>query len=272
MLGRTAIATLFALLAATAAHAQAPKNDANAAVREIVRLSGAERQLQTIASQARTQLRERHAGLPENTRIRIDTAIGAAFAPKTLHHILVQGVEVRFDQERAAVALRWLRSPQGRRASRLDEAAAGPEMAQELSAYVARLRTTPPAPQRLRLTQRLEAATGAVAFTVELVTGMFTAMAGALDPVLPANARLKPGELDSIVADMRRQLEPTIREAILVTLLFTYRSLGEAELAEVVRFYESDAGQWYTTATGQALLDVMSAAASRLAVEIAAAR
>jgi hypothetical protein len=272
MLRRTSIATLLVLLAATAAHAQTAKNDADSAIRELVRLSGVSRHVQAMASQARSELRERDPRFPDATLARIDAALGAAFAPKVVNQALVEGLQVRFDVAGAAATLRWLRSPLGRRVSQLDTAAAGPEMATELRAYIARSRTAPPDQERLLLTRRLEASTDAGGFAVELVAGVVASMGRALDPLLPPAARMKPGEMESTIAGMRAQLEPQLREAILMTLLFTYRSLRTSELAEVVAFYESDAGLWYTTATGQALLDVMQAAAARLAVEIAAAR
>ena len=272
MLLRSAITVLFVLLSSTAVDAQAGRNDPDAAIRELIRLSGASRQLQALASRARSDVRDRHPQLPHAARARVDAALGAAFAPSAMDEALLEGMRLRFDVRDSAAALKWLRSPQGRRASQLDTAAAGPAMAAELRAYSARMQMEPPDQERLRLTQRLEAATGASAFALEMVTGMAATMGRALDPVVAPEARMKSGELDAMIATLRAQMEPQVRQAILVTLLFTYRSLGNAEVAEIVAFYESDAGQWYITATGGALLDVMHAAAGRLAGAIAASR
>jgi hypothetical protein len=265
MLQRTAIAALLVLLAATAAHAQAPKNDADSTIRELLRLSGASRQIEVLTSRAKTTLREKHPQLAEATLARIDAALGAAFAPKAMNEALVEGMRLRFDVEGAAGALRWLRSPIGRRATQVETAAAGKEA--DVRAYAARMRRVPPDEDRLRLTKQLEAASGASAFAVELITGMAATMGRVLDPLVPPEARMKPGELDGTIVALRAQLKPQVREAILMMLLFTYRSLGTAELAEIVAFYESDTGLWYTTATSQALLDVMQAAA-RLVMEV----
>lgn len=92
-------------------------------------------------------------------------------------------------------------------------------MEADVRAYAARMRRVPPDQDRLRLTRQLEATTGASAFAVELVAGMAATMGRALDPLVPPEARMKPGELDGTIA------------------------LGTAELAEVVAFYEFDAGQ-----------------------------
>jgi hypothetical protein len=256
-----AIGTLLALLAATAAHAQAPRTDADSAIRELLKLSGASRQIEILSSRAKTTVRENHPQLTEATLARMDAAPGAAFAQKAMNDALVEGLRLRFDMDGAAGALRWLRSPIGRRAAQVEMAAAGRKRT------CARMRRVPPDEDRLRLTRQLEAATGASTFAVELVTGMATTRGRALDPLVPPDARMKPGELDGIIAALRAQLKPQVREAILMMLLFTYRSLGTAELAEIVAFYESDTGLWYTTATSQALLDVMQAAA-RLVMEV----
>ena len=269
MLRRIAIAILLVLLAATAAHAQAAKNDPEAAIRELLRLSGAGRQIEAMSSRAKANVREQHPQLPEAMLVRIETALGAAFTPKAMNEALVDGLRLRFDVEGAAGALRWLRSPLGRRATQVEIAATGMEA--DARAYALRMKRMPPDQERLRLTRQLEAATGASAFAVEMVAGMATTMGRVLDPLVPPEGRMKPGELDGTITALRAQLGPQLREAVIMMLLFTYRSLGNAELAEIVAFYESDAGQWYTAATGQAFLDVMQAAAARLALEVRAA-
>jgi hypothetical protein len=54
-------------------------------------------------------------------------------------------------------------------------------------------------------------------------------------------------------------------------MLFAYRTLTDTELAELVAFVESDAGQWFVGTTAEAVVQAVGAAAEGAAAELARA-
>jgi len=125
--------------------------------------------------------------------------------------------------------------------------------------------------ERIALVERLDAVGGASETTVDVTLSIVRSLTRAFQPVLPASARVSSAQLEEQIATARSRTLEQIRGACLVSMLLAYRSLTDQELAEYVRFAESEAGHWYMSVMNSALLAAVDVAAAATASELATA-
>jgi hypothetical protein len=75
------------------------------------------------------------------------------------------------------------------------------------------------------------------------------------------------GELEGMMRS-RAEVLSVIGDITLVTLLFTYRPVSDADLLAYVTAWESDVGRWFSGLWRRAYLDAIRAAARRFAVQM----
>src|SRR5437899_900919 len=125
--------------------------------------------------------------------------------------------------------------------------------------------------ERIALVERLDAVGGASETTVDVTLSIVRSLTRAFQPVLPASARVSNAQLEDQIATARSRTLEQIRGACLVSMLLAYRSLTDQELAEYVKFVDSEAGQWYMSVMNSALLVAIDVAAAATASDLATA-
>jgi hypothetical protein len=172
--------------------------------------------------------------------------------PRVIHQDVHRALARHLDKERTALLLAWLRTPLSRRIVALESAASSTDRAAEETAFVNQLPSALPKPARLALVHRADRA-GEMTETSAVVIG---ATIGALRKTVALV--IAPGAMPRGAPDPR-DIVPAVDEMFrfraVVSLLFAYRDLRDAELDRYAAFLESPTGCWFTRVTRQALVD-----------------
>jgi len=240
---------------------------APATVDEILELSGARAQLAGLASQlgAGYLLPRRHQ-LDARDAARVARIIEQHFAPERFYLAIHDELGRRVEREQLDAMAAWFRSPLGRRVTELEIAASKPEAAPAAVAFAARLKTSPAAPARLELLQRLDWVTGLSTDTTDVVLVIFRSGARAAATAAAADRRIRTGVVERRVEEMRGEMD--MANMALTHMLYVYSPLTDAELKAYVDFLASPAGRVYNRISHAALLRAVRDAADRTATEI----
>jgi Domain of unknown function (DUF4124)/Uncharacterized protein conserved in bacteria (DUF2059) len=240
---------------------------APATVDEILELSGARAQLAGLASQlgAGYLLPRRHQ-LDARDAARVARIIEQHFAPERFYLAIHDELGRRVEREQLDAMAAWFRSPLGRRVTELEIAASKPEAAPAAVAFAARLKTSPAAPARLELLQRLDWVTGLSTDTTDVVLVIFRSGARAAATAAAADRRIRTGVVERRVEEMRGEMD--MANMALTHMLYVYSPLTDAELKAYVDFLASPAGRAYNRISHAALLRAVRDAADRTATEI----
>ncbi|MBI3470979.1 MAG: hypothetical protein HY013_06445 [Candidatus Solibacter usitatus] len=162
----------------------------------------------------------------------------------------------------------WLESPLGRWMADLSKRASTAASRDELVAFAGGLKDAPPPQSRLVLVHRLFDAGRPLDMELDATMATVRAIAEGINPLLPDAQRFGRADLDRALASVRSTLVPVLKNARIVQLLFTYRSVDEGELEELVRFWESESGRWLTAAVEQGFAEAAGRIGERLRAEI----
>ncbi len=245
---------------APAARVERPSVATTAAVDELLELSGLAIQLDAISTGIRVDFFGAPGRLSAQDRAVIGRIAARHFAAEMLYARMRFELERSPDAARLAEALAWYRSPLGRRITRAEIGA--PASAGEGASIPW------PSEARIDLVQRLDVSGGASDTSLEMTMALLRSLARALEPFRPAHLRRTSNELEDRIARIRTEAQAPVRIACLQNMLFAYRGLNDAELAEYVRFMESTAGQWYAATMNGALVGAVNVAAELAAVEL----
>lgn len=240
--------------AAAPAAAQEPHLPSESEVREVLETSAIQAVLASLGPQVVAALEGAAPSLDEDARGRIGEAVNEAFAPDRLYGHVVAYLRSRAGGGELAALRGWLLSD----AFREIQAKSAPGSLEEsFEEYMARLRGSPPAEERVDLAARYVQAQRAGEFYVALGDRVRSAAlrlaaapegAGAVAPPQPS-ARERAQELQQYrmfsILSFLQQLEP----------------LSDDEARRLVEAYESPSGQWYVGAYTEALLSAIDAAA-----------
>jgi hypothetical protein len=240
----------------------------SAGVDELLARSGLKRHIALIGHRLQHQFEAQGAFTPDE-RAALSRAAMNAYRPDVIYAAVREQLELRRDENKMNELLAWYRLPLGTRLVDLEVAAAIAQVGIEIVEYAERLKENPPTYERLESLQRLDAAVGNTDLSVDLAMVMQESMARAIDPVLPPERRMKPGQLQRDLARMRAEIVTPTRNAVLLTMLFTYRSVGDEDVRAYLRLMESPAGRWFSEATRRAMLQSIAAAAEMTATELA---
>lgn len=261
------VVTVGAITMAPMESADSVVSTAPATVDEILELSGARAQLAGLASQlgAGYLLPRRHQ-LDARDGARVARIIEQHFAPERFYLAIRDELGRRVEREQLDAMAAWFRSPLGRRVSELESAASKREAAPAAVAFVQRLKTSPAAPARLELVQRLDWVTGLSTDTTDLVLVIARSGARAAATAVAADRRIRTGVVERRVEEMRGEMDMT--SMALTHMLYVYSPLTDAELKAYVDFLASPAGRVYNRISHAALLRAVRDTADRTATEI----
>ncbi len=239
----------------------------HATVEELIDRSGLRKQLGGLPDMVLKEFLPREAKLAPAESALVRRIVERHFAPAVIVPLVRAEFTRRRDAQKLGRLVAWLRAPVGRRVT-AEEAAAAAADPQAVAAWVARLATEPPPPARVALIERLQWIEGAGDASLDLRLVVARQISLAVQPALPPEQRVKAGHIARQLAKTRERLLPEIRETARQHMLYTYRRLGDEEVAAHVAVMASDAGRWFTATTHRALLDAVRVAAVRASAEI----
>ncbi|MBI3031416.1 MAG: DUF1266 domain-containing protein [Candidatus Rokubacteria bacterium] len=195
---------------------------------------------------------------------RLSQIIAESYHAETLYKAVTDTFKSRFDEKRLLAVRQAWRSPLFKRISALEAQASTPEAARRLREFAVELRRAPPPADRLALIRRVDTATRSTDTNLEIVLATIRGIVLGMDPMMPASQRLKAGQLDQILSDMRAEIRAPLKNQVQVTLLYAYQSLADEELRTYLAYVESEAGRWFDRVAKDGILSGMAAAADRV--------
>lgn len=264
---RHAILVILLTLAAVTEHAAAAAQASSDRALQLFRLSGMDRQLGSIAGVIEQQIGS-EPSIPDALRPTLAQAVRDAYAPEPLRGVALSHLRPRLASGPLDAVMQWLGSERGRRITQVEEAASTPAAQARMAEFAATLQANPPKPERLALIRRLDAATRATDFATDL--SMRVAVAVARGLVAAQASSLPASDLDAALEAHRGPMRTGAQRMVLLTFLYTYRDLSDADVSAYVEFMESVPGQWYNDATSSAFIASLDYAASRLTRNLAA--
>lgn len=242
--------------------------DVHPAADQLLELSGIKQQLSGVARETRSQLQQGFGVMDAQDAAAVQRIIGDVFRPEALYTVIREELGRRVDESKIKDVVAWYRSPLGRRITGLEVAFSAAERQRELAEFIAQLRVHQPSAARMALIQQLDAASGTTDLSIDIVVGIAQVIARVADPFLPSEQRLKPGQLESQVRQIRLYVQEPIRQVNTVAMLYMYRSTEDHDLTRYIQFRESEAGSWFGQATRKALVWTLTTAVERTATRL----
>ncbi len=163
-----------------------------------------------------------------------------------------------YDEEHGSVALEWLKTPiafEVKFAEATSHRRTGDRL-EKFAETVENLEDGALSDRRLEDIRRLSEATRAFESSVDLSLALGYGVASLVNVTLPKSQRRSDEELRALVEQERDQVQADAGylAAVLASLLYRYRDLGDEDLDAYVEFAESESGRWYHRAINKALV------------------
>jgi hypothetical protein len=216
---------------------------------EMIKLSGIEERL--------TRLPEAMMEALAETDSRFRDLVRQSYGRDVTYPVFVAAVGERHDARQARTVVETLRTPLFRRLQPLETDALAPGSLARLNAFSEQLADDRPSVDRHLLIRRLDTAMEATAVHLEI----FASTVGAFGAMLPAQG----AAMRDVRAAVKEQSVVSVKNHMLLTLLYAYRSATDEELREYAAFWESSPGRWYVATMNGAIVRAMTRA-SEMAV------
>jgi hypothetical protein len=261
------MATVLLGLAGPAVSAKV-KSKAFGEMEEIFFLSGLEAQLEGFAGSLDASLSQQSGTFaPAQLRV-LRTAVANSFAADELRPRVQAGLAQRYDARGASGTLAWLRSPLGRRITRLEEEHSTSDSMAELEAFANSLAESPPSSRRLEQIDALNRAIGAADVGVDLALTAALGVALGANASQPIGQRADEAQLRLAVQAQRSALAEQMQALLQLNSLKTYQSLSDDDLTTYLAFASSAAGQWYHEAVVKELVAALEEAAAGIGARV----
>jgi hypothetical protein len=233
-------------------------------IAEALDISGLKKSLELIPGQIKAQIEQQRGPTALKDKPGVVKILTEAFRPEVFYGTVRSEFQKGYDPLLMGLVVARLREPLFRKMAALEIEASSAEARPHIERFAREFQSNPPPQTRLGLIVRIEAASGAADFNLELLVASLQAAIKAVNPMVPPERRAKPADLDNAVRMLRAQA-PAIRTETLVNMLYTYRSTTDQELDEYAQFAESEPGRWFSRLSRQGVLAAMTAAAEAAA-------
>jgi hypothetical protein len=237
-------------------------------VDELLELSGVRAQLVGLLRGIAGELRLTPGKMSAKDQAAVEKVLTRALRHETLYGLVRDAFLLHVDRANLETTAAWLRSPLGRKIVALEIATSEPGAEQKVAEYGAALKANPPADHRIELIQRLDWATAASEVSADLIAAVARGVTMAVSAAGPAEQRLRPGQIEDRVAQIRARANKSLRDAHTMSTLYAYRDLTDDELGAYVLFSASEAGRWYNAAMRKAMVSALGRAVEQTATEM----
>jgi hypothetical protein len=238
-----AIACLF--LFASHAGAQEAAADPDAAVRELLELSGQRKLLEQLVAQSQEHIEQARKELKPEEYKRFQAAVKQAFQLEPMYQKVFEHHRSVYDAKRATALLEWLRGPLGRKIIEAELKALSSKDEKARQKFLQQLQARPLPATREALIERVQEASRAKELARRTVTVMVRSTVTAANASLPADKRATSSQVDEAIFRTLASIDPTLRQAVRLSMLYTYRDLTDDDLRAYIKFLDSELGRWY---------------------------
>ena len=237
-------------------------------VDDLLELSGVRAQLVGLARGIAKELRPAPGIMNPKDQASIDRVLSKSLRPEALYGLLREAFIPQVDRTNLEAAAAWLRSPLGRRITVLEVSTADPSFEQKVADYAAEIQANRPSDRRVELIWRLDWVMGSSDSSADLFVTLSRGVAKAVSASGPPERRLRPGQIEEQVAEIRARVRQPLQAMHHTATLYAYRDLTDDELTAYVVFSSSDAGRWYNLAMHKAMASAVGRAVEQTATEL----
>ena len=267
------LVALVTLAAHTALHAQVDE----AAAERLMRSSGLWEQLGTTAAGARAGIEAGVAGqrapIDAEELKRLLAATDAAFAAETLRGSVRRTLAGSLKPDDVRALDGWLEGPLGRRITRLEVDATGPDRDSDRTVRAGVARLAAAGGERRKLIDQIVVASRAAEAITNMTISVAVAVQRGMAQVRPDNEPAPPvAALREAMAAQRAQFLQAYTGMTTALFAEMYAPLADAEMTEYLGFLRSPAGRQFTDASIAAVERALVEAAERLGTRLPGAR
>jgi hypothetical protein len=164
-----------------------------------------------------------------------------AYSSDKFYYVLRQPFNKDYKPQHARAAAQWYRSALGKKILKLETEANSPNNRTALEEFIKKIMISPPNEKRIRLVERVENSVHVTKSGKKLYLGYVKLM-------LPFNKNFEGKETSKVLRSLEKSITEPIREVVLRSLLFSYRSLKDKELEKYASFLSSESGRWFNQA------------------------
>ena len=183
--------------------------------------------------------------IPQDFYVKIKELLAESYAADNLNAMVRRHMEAQMSQAEMGRTLNWLNSPVGKRCTELYKASLTSRAPAKQQELMTTMQQSPPSSTRLKLIQELAATTKTTETILEIAVTTQLVVTTVITATLPSVQQRPFSEILDEVDTNRLLLEPRVDQQIQPLLLYRYRSLSDAELAQYITFATSSAGAQY---------------------------
>jgi hypothetical protein len=192
------------------------------------------------------------------TRTRWFAAIEAACNADEARERHLAAFAAGYDPESARAVTDWYTSETGRRLLALEQAAADTDWDAQVLPFIEEINREPVPVERVKIAERIDAATGATEDTALLQSGITSILTYGGRALAPETERVPRAEIDAQLEALRQQIAGQMRAQQAIIFMFVYRDASDAELEAFAQFAESDAARWLFATHRMAMLQLIA--------------
>ena len=236
------------------------EGERDALIDEALDISGITRQIKGLPAQVKAGVDLSQSPLPPKERAAVVKVIGDAFRPAAILATLRSAFQKNYDPLQMGLVLAQLRTPLSRKMTALEGKADAADIVQNLRAFVAELKAAPPPPERVARLARLEVATGATDFVLDLKVASLTAVFKVASALMPPDKRPTAAAAEAMAKKLMGQQREAARREMLVLFLYVYLGATDEELDEYIGMLSAEPGRWFQAIYRRGMIEALSAA------------
>ncbi len=223
--------------------------------------SGLNKQLEQVAPMVQEGMAQQNQAAnrlsPEDLN-KLSGVSAKAFDAKALKEKVQKHLQANLSETDVQAALSWLRSPLGEKITKLEEDASTPAAYAEMQKMADKLAGNA---GRVELAKKLDRAVKATETGVALALNTQTAMIAALTSGVEPEKRPAMKEIEKQVLMNKEQVRSAVEQSTLLSFLYAYRGLSDAEIGKYIDFANSASGKKYHAATSEGVSAAVTDAA-----------
>lgn len=213
----------------------------DAGLAHVLEASGITSQVLGIDGQIQQQLATNRelAKLPKADADRVRGAVAGALKGQKILEVVRSELSKGLSTSDLATLKQFYDDAFIKRVTDLERAMDRPDAMAQVEQYARGLQSSPPPASRVALIQRLDQKVGASEFALAFAGASIKGMADAINRTFDKQHQATQATLDRRVESELDQLRQPMANVMMVSLLFTYRSLTDKELERYVAAYDS---------------------------------
>ena len=232
-------------------------------IHDALELSGAKKQMENYADILSSTLPQFRSGMSnEKQKNDILLFLRDSYAINKIYPSVVSTFSARFDKKHMLSVILWLKSPLGKKSTSLEVAANMPEMMKKSAAFRDEYERMQKG--RKQLIRDMEKAVRATELNIDIVAVSLFDMLKGMQVSMRGSGKMNSEEIDAFVGNVRGVPREQLTMDLLVSLAFTYRSLTDEELDEIIRFYRSPEGRWFNDTSIEAVSSAIGKASREI--------